>query len=123
MVTIKYKGHRSSGLRTDGGRAITFHPGEVHTFDEKSKRYRDFVKKMLAQPDIFEVQDNVGPKDVGGGVRTRGRRPKGIGKNRKSRKHLGKGKQAAKEEVKPPRSVMDKVKKPKGLRRPKRMKL
>ena len=123
MVTIKYKGHRSSGHRTDGGRLITFNPGEVHTFDEKSKRYRDFVKKMFAQPDIFEVQDNVGSKDVGGGVRTRSRRPKGLGKNRKSRKHLGKSKQAAKEEVKPPKSVMDKVKKPKGLRRPKRMKL
>ena len=118
MVTIRYKGHRSSGLRTDGGRAVTFHPGEVHTFDEKSKRYRDFVKKMLAQPDIFEVQDNVGSKDVGGGVRTRGRRPKGLGKGRKSQKHLGKSKQAVKE-VKPPKSVIDKVKKPKGLKKKK----
>ena len=71
MVTIRYKGHRAFGLRTDGGRSITFHPGEVHTFDEDDKRYSGFVKKLLAQPDIFEVQTEVGAKKVGAGVRTR----------------------------------------------------
>jgi hypothetical protein len=109
MVTIKYKGHRSSGHRTDGGRVITFNPGEVHTFDEKNKRYRDFVKRMLAQPDIFEIQDKVGAKGIGGGVRTRSRRSKHRGRPSK-----------AKEEIKPPKSVIDKIKKPRGLRRPKR---
>ena len=98
MVTIRYKGHRAIGLRTDGGRSITFHPGEVHTFDEDDKRYSGFVKKLLAQSDIFEVQRDVGTEKVGGGVRTRGKasRPK--------------------KEVKP----KAKPKKGKGLRRPKR---
>jgi len=73
MVTIRYKGHRACGLRTDGGRSITFHPGEVHTFDEDDKRYSGFVKKLLAQSDIFEVQRDVGTKKVGAGVRTRSR--------------------------------------------------
>ena len=97
MVTIRYKGHRAFGLRTDGGRSITFHPGEVHTFDEDDKRYSSFVKKLLAQSDIFEVQSEVGAKKVGGGVRTR-----------------GKASRAKKEEVKA------KPKKGKGLRKPKR---
>ena len=97
MVTIRYKGHRAFGLRTDGGRSITFHPGEVHTFDEDDKRYSGFVKKLLAQSDIIEVQSEVGPKKVGGGVRTR-----------------GKASRAKKEEVKA------KPKKGKGLRKPKR---
>ena len=109
MVTIRYKGHRSSGLRTDGGRSITFHPGEVHEFDETDKRYKSFVKKLLANKENFEVQDKVGTKGIGGGVRTRSRRSKHRGRPSK-----------AKEEVKPPKSVIDKVKKPKGLRKPKR---
>ena len=71
MVTIRYKGHRATGVRTDGGRSITFHPSEVHTFDENDKRYSSFVKKLLAQPDLFEVQRDVGTKKVGAGVRTR----------------------------------------------------
>ena len=97
MVTIRYKGHRAFGLRTDGGRSITFHPGEVHTFAEDDKRYSGFVKKLLAQSAIIEVQSEVGPKKVGGGVRTR-----------------GKASRAKKEEVKA------KPKKGKGLRKPKR---
>ena len=99
MVTIRYKGHRSSGLRTDGGRSITFHPGEVHEFDETDKRYKNFVKKLLANKENFEVQDKVGAKGIGGGVRTR-----------------GKASRAKKEEVKP----KAKPKKGKGLRKPKR---
>ena len=98
MVTIRYKGHRATGVRTDGGRSITFHPGEVHTFDEDDKRYSGFVKKLLAQSDIFEVQRDVGTEKVGGGVRTR-----------------GKASRAKKEEVKP----KAKPKKGKGLRKPK----
>lgn len=123
MVTIRYKGHRASGHRTDGGRNITFHPGEVHTFDETNKRYKNFVKKLLAQSESFEVQSEVGTGSVGGGVRTRSKvsRPK---------KHLGKSKRATKKEVKCPKGSYkckgeckcDTVKKPRGLRRPKRMK-
>ena len=98
MVTIRYKGHKPTHVRTDGGRSIALHPGEVHTFDETNKRYSRFVKKLLAQSDIFEVQSEVGAKKVGGGVRTR-----------------GKASRAKKEEVKP----KAKPKKGKGLRKPK----
>jgi len=103
MVTIKFKGHRSFFTRTDGGLSVAFNPGEVHTFDENHKRYKEFCKRLLAQPDIFEVQTKVGAKGIGGGVRTR---------RKASRK--------PKKEIKSPKSVIDKVKKPKGLRRPKR---
>ena len=118
MVTIRYKGHRATGVRTDGGRNITFHPGEVHTFDETNKRYKNFVKKLLAQSESFEVQSEIGTGSVGGGVRTRS-------KNGRPKKHLGKSKQATKKEVKSKvQKKVDKVlKKPKGLRKPKRMKL
>tara|TARA_R100001443_G_C3278999_1_gene159923 strand:+ start:94 stop:396 length:303 start_codon:yes stop_codon:yes gene_type:complete len=71
MVTIRYKGTKPTFVRTDGGRSIAFHLGEVHTFDENNKRFAGFVKKLLAQPDIFEVQTEVGAKKVGAGVRTR----------------------------------------------------
>ena len=70
MVTIRYKGHTPTHVRTDGGRSIALHPGEVHTFDENNKRFAGFVKKLLAPPDIFEVQTEVGTKRVGKGVRT-----------------------------------------------------
>ena len=70
MVTIRYKGTKPTFVRTDGGRSIAFHLGEVHTFDENNKRFAGFVKKLLAQPDIFEVQTEVGTKKVGKGVRT-----------------------------------------------------
>ena len=98
MVTIRYKGTKPTFVRTDGGRSIAFHLGEVHTFDENDKRYKEFVKKLLAQPDIFEVQLDVGAKKVGAGVRTR-----------------SKASRAKKEEVKP----KAKPKKGKGLRKPK----
>ena len=54
--------------------------------------------KLLANPDIFEVQRDVGTKKVGGGVRTR-----------------SKTSRTKKEEVKP----KAKPKKGKGLRKPK----
>ena len=98
MVTIRYKGTKPTFVRTDGGRSIAFHLGEVHTFDENDKRYKEFVKKLLANPDIFEVQRDVGTKKVGGGVRTR-----------------SKTSRTKKEEVKP----KAKPKKGKGLRKPK----
>ena len=98
MVTIRYKGDKPTHVRTDGGRSIAFHLGEVHTFDENDKRYKEFVKKLLANPDIFEGQRDVGTKKVGGGVRTR-----------------SKTSRTKKEEVKP----KAKPKKGKGLRKPK----
>ena len=98
MVTIRYKGNRLSFGRADGGRSITFHPNAVYTFDENDKRNKEFVKKILAKPDLFEVQRDVGTEKVGGGVRTR-----------------GKASRAKKEEVKP----KAKPKKGKGLRKPK----
>ena len=110
MVTIRYKGHRAFGLRTDGGRSITFHPGEVHTFDEDDKRYSSFVKKLLAQSDIFEVQRDVGSKGVGGGVRTRSR---SLGT--KEKVDCPKGSYKCKGVCK-----CETVKKPKGLRKSKR---
>ena len=97
MVTIRYKGTKPTFVRTDGGRSIAFHLGEVHTFDENDKRYKEFVKKLLANPDIFEVQRDVGSKGVGGGVRTR-----------------SKASRAKKEEVKPkakPKKAKSKAKK------------
>jgi len=103
MVTFRYKGHRATHVRTDGGRSITVHPGEIHSFDETNKRYKEFVKRLLTQPDIFEVQTKVGAKDIGGGVRTRrktSRKPKEV-----------KSKVQAK--------VDKALKKPKGLRKSK----
>jgi hypothetical protein len=96
MVTIRYKGTKPTFVRTDGGRSIAFHHGEVHTFDENNKRFAGFVKKLLAQPDIFEVQTEVGTKKVGKGVRT-GRKPSRVKKEK----------------------VEAKPKKGKGLRKPK----
>ena len=101
MVTIRYKGTRPTFVRTDGGRSIAFHHGEVHTYDENNKRYAEFVKKLLAQPDIFEVQTEVGTKKVGKGVRTgskptRSKTQKKVDAALKKPKGLKKGKGKAK---------------------------
>jgi len=101
MVTIRYKGTKPTFVRTDGGRSIAFHLGEVHTFDENDKRYKEFVKKLLANPDIFEVQLDVGTKKVGKGVRTgskpsRSKTQKKVDAALKKPKGLKKGKGKAK---------------------------
>lgn len=101
MVTIRYKGTKPTFVRTDGGRSIAFHLGEVHTFDENNKRYKEFVKKLLAQPDLFEVQREVGAKKVGKGVRTgskptRNKTQKKVDAALKKPKGLKKGKRKAK---------------------------
>ena len=98
MVKFKYKGNRTRFVRTDGGRVIAFHPGQVHEIDEDNKRSKELAKELFAFPDDFEVKRDVGAKKVGGGVRTR-----------------GKASRAKKEEVKP----KAKPKKGKGLRKPK----
>tara|TARA_R100000995_G_scaffold81951_1_gene55270 strand:- start:353 stop:661 length:309 start_codon:yes stop_codon:yes gene_type:complete len=98
MVTFRYKGTKPSFGRTDGGGVVAFRPGQVYEFDEDDKRSREFVKKILAKPDAFEVISEVGTKDIGGGVRTR-----------------SKTSRTKKEEVKP----KAKPKKGKGLRKPK----
>jgi len=101
MVTIRYKGTKPTFVRTDGGRSIAFHLGEVHTFDENNKRFAGFVKRLLAQPDIFEVQTEVGTKKVGKGVRTgskptRSKTQKKVDAALKKPKGLKKGKGKAK---------------------------
>jgi len=98
MVKFKYKGNRTRFVRTDGGRVIAFHPGQVHEIDEDNKRSKELAKELFAFPDDFEVQRDVGAKKVGGGVRTR-----------------SKASRTKKEEVKP----KAKPKKGKGLRKPK----
>ena len=74
MVKIRYKGAKPSFGRNDGGRVLYFQPNRVYEFDENNKRFKEFVKSLLAQPDVFEVQTEVGTKKVGKGVRT-GRKP------------------------------------------------
>ena len=98
MVTIRYKGTKPTFRRTDGGNVIAFRPNTVYTFDENNKRFKEFVAKLLARPQEFEVQTKVGTKDIGAGVRTR-----------------SKASRTKKEEVKP----KAKPKKGKGLRKPK----
>ena len=101
MVTIRYKGNRLSFGRTDSGRSIAFQPNTIYTFDENDKRSKEFVKKLLAKPDVFEVQSKVGTKDIGGGVRTRSKASrsktqKKVDKALKKPKGLRKGKGKAK---------------------------
>jgi hypothetical protein len=71
MVTIRYKGTKPSFRRTDSGRNIVLHPGQVYEFDETNNRFKEFIAKLLTRPQEFEVQSKVGAKKVGGGVRTR----------------------------------------------------
>ena len=73
MVTIRYKGTKPSFRRTDSGRSIVLHPGQVYTFDETDNRFEEFIAKLLARPEEFEVQSKVGTKKVGAGVRTGGK--------------------------------------------------
>lgn len=74
MVKIRYKGTRPVFIRTDGGLPIAFQTSQVYEFDEHNKRFKEFVEKLLAKPDQFEVLTEVGTKKVGKGVRT-GRKP------------------------------------------------
>tara|TARA_X000001388_G_C2188835_1_gene106670 strand:+ start:374 stop:679 length:306 start_codon:yes stop_codon:yes gene_type:complete len=97
MVTIRYKGTKPSFRRTDSGRSIVLHPGQVYTFDETNNRFKEFVEKLLARPQEFEVQTKVGTKDIGGGVRTRSKASrsktqKKVDKALKKPKGLKKGK-------------------------------
>ena len=97
MVKFKYKGNRTKFVRTDGGRVIAFGSGQVYEFDENDKRSKGLVKTLLAFPNDFEVQRDVGTKKVGGGVRTRSKASRS-----KTQKKVDKA-----------------LKKPKGLRKPK----
>ena len=74
MVKIRYKGTRPVFIRTDGGLPIAFQTSQVYEFDEHNKRFKEFVEKLLARPNQFEVLTEVGTKKVGKGVRT-GRKP------------------------------------------------
>ena len=101
MVTIRYKGTKPTFRRTDGGNVIAFRPNKVYTFDENDKRFKEFVAKLLARPQEFEVQTKVGAKKVGAGVRTsrkpsRSKTQKKVDKALKKPKGLKKGKVKAK---------------------------
>ena len=101
MVTIRYKGTKPSFRRTDSGRSIVLHPGQVYTFDETDNRFEEFIAKLLARPEEFEVQSKVGTKKVGAGVRTRSKASrsktqKKVDKALKKPKGLKKGKGKAK---------------------------
>lgn len=110
MVKFKYKGNRTRFVRTDGGRVIAFHPGQVHEIDEDNKRSKELAKELFAFPDDFEVQRDVGAKKVGGGVRTRSR---SLGT--KEKVDCPKGSYKCKGVCK-----CETVKKPKGLKKAKR---
>jgi len=111
MVTIRYKGTKPSFRRTDSGRSIVLHPGQVYTFDETDNRFEEFIAKLLARPQEFEVQTKVGAKEVGGGVRTRG---KGLG-IKQEKVDCPKGSYKCKGVCK-----CNTIKKPKGLKKAKR---
>jgi len=101
MVKIRYKGTKPSFGRNDGGRVLYFKPNRVYEFDENNKRFKEFVKSLLAQPDVFEVQTEVGTKKVGKGVRTgskpsRSKTQKKVDAALKKPKGLKKGKGKAK---------------------------
>ena len=101
MVTVRYKGNKPSFRRTDGGSGVAFHPGQVYTFDETDNRFEEFIAKLLARPEEFEVQSKVGAKKVGAGVRTRSKASrsktqKKVDKALKKPKGLKKGKGKAK---------------------------
>ena len=79
MVKIRYTGARTLFLRTAGGLVHPFKPNMVYEFDETHKRFAPFVAQLRENPSM-EVLDEIGTKEVGGGVRTRskaaGRKPK-----------------------------------------------
>ena len=111
MVKIRYKGTRPVFIRTDGGLPIAFQTSQVYEFDEHNKRFKEFVEKLLAKPDQFEVLTEVGTKEVGGGVRTRGK-AFGI---KQEKVDCPKGSYKCKNVCK-----CETVKKPKGLKKAKR---
>ena len=106
MVKVTNITGRPLSRRLASGAILNWSPGESK--DVESKR----VLEEVSRQECFAVGEEVGAKDVGGGLKTGVRRPKRLGRPPKS-----KGK--PKKEVKPPKSVIDKVKKPKGLKKKK----
>ena len=106
MVKITNITDKRLSRRLPSGAILNWSPGESK--DVESKR----VLEQVSRQECFAVGEEVGAKDVGGGLKTGVRRPKRLGRPPKS-----KGK--PKKEVKPPKSVIDKVKKPKGLKKKK----
>ena len=106
MVKITNITDKRLSRRLPSGAILNWSPGESK--DVESKR----VLEEVSRQECFAVGEEVGAKDVGGGLKTGVRRPKRLGRPPKS-----KGK--PKKEVKPPKSVIDKVKKPKGLKKKK----
>ena len=106
MVKITNITDKRLSRRLPSGAILNWSPGESK--DVESKR----VLEEVSRQECFAIGEEVGAKDVGGGLKTGVRRPKRLGRPPKS-----KGK--PKKEVKPPKSVIDKVKKPKGLKKKK----
>ena len=106
MVKITNITDKRLSRRLPSGAILNWSPGESK--DVESKR----VLEEVSRQECFAVGEEVGAKDVGGGLKTGVRRPKRLGRPPKS-----KGK--PKKELKPPKSVIDKVKKPKGLKKKK----
>ena len=104
MVKITNITGRPLSRRLPNGAILNWSPGESK--DVESKR----VLEEVSRQECFAVGEEVGAKDVGGGLKTGIRSPKRLGRPPKSKGN---------KKVKPPRSVMDKVKKPKGLKKKK----
>ena len=106
MVKITNISGRPLNRRTPSGTLLRWDAGQ--TRDVESKR----LLAELEGSNGFQVDESIGKKTGGGGIKTHVRHPKRLGRPTKS-------KSEPKEKVKPPKSVMDKVKKPKGLKKKK----
>ena len=106
MVKITNISGRPLNRRTPSGTLLRWDAGQ--TRDVESKR----LIAELEGSNGFQVDESIGKKTGGGGIKTGIRHPKRRGSPPKS-------KSEPKEKVKPPKSVMDKVKKPKGLKKKK----
>ena len=109
MVKITNISGRPLSRRTPSGTLLRWDAGE--TRDVESKR----LIAELEGSNGFQVDEGIGKKTGGGGIKTHIRHPKRLGRPTKS-------KSEPKEKVKPPKSVIDKVKKPKSLKKPKGLK-
>jgi len=122
MVKITNITGKRLSRRLPNGAILNWSPGESK--EVESKR----VLEQVSRQECFAVGEEVGTKDVGGGLKTHLRLPKRLGRPDKSRRHVDKSKQATKKEVKCPKGSYKckgvcrcrDLKKPKGLRKSKK---
>ena len=113
MVKIINHGLKPLIRRIGTGQNVMFPPGEE--VEVKDAVLIETLKSKKI-PGHLQIKDSVGKENVGGGIRTRSRPPKRLGRSRKAK---------PKKEVK---SVIDKVEKainkktPKSLKKPKGLK-